>query len=352
MKKMILLLVVLCAVSGCTQKQGLLKDTHYTLEYGDTLDATQLFNKEVSSYTIESCKTSVGVHACVVSYRYNDTDYTDEIEITIQDTTVPKITVYKDPILISQNGNFLAEDYFKVMDSSAFEVDVDTTTLDVSQLGIYSVTVVAKDVYDNSSNVTLNVEVVEKMSVKTPYNTTTPTYVNGHIIVNKKHPLPKNYVPDANPKAVEQIKALIKAMQDLGYNVGNRYSQYRSYEGQAFFYNRYVANSSKEEAETYSARPGYSEHQTGLAFDLHHRNDIDLVVGEKEATWIEENAHVYGFIVRYPQNKESITGYIYEPWHLRYMGDDATIIYESGLTLEEYFEFPGGNYINKFDIKE
>lgn len=349
---MMFLWMVGLMLSGCTQKQNILKQTQYTIEYGATIEASMLFNKEVSSYTLEACPTSVGIHNCIISYHYNDTEYTNDIEITIQDTTAPLITPYTKHILISQNGNFRAEDYFKVEDLSEFDVKVDLSSLDSNKLGTYSIIITTEDMYENISSVTMDVEVVEKAMIKTPYNTTEPTYINGHIIVNKKHPLPKDFVPDSQATAVKQIKALIIAMQDLGYNVGNRYSQYRSYEGQAFFYNRYVANSSKEEAETYSARPGYSEHQTGLAFDLHHRNDIDLVVGESEATWIEENAHLYGFIVRYPQDKETITGYIYEPWHLRYMGEDATAIYESGLTLEEYFEFPGGNYINKFDIKQ
>ena len=91
----------------------------------------------------------------------------------------------------------------------------------------------------------------------------------------------------------------------------------------------------KEVANTYSALPGHSEHQTGLAFDIGsvERSFVDT----SEAKWIEENAHLYGFIVRYPKGKSDITGYIYEPWHVRYLGIDiATDVKNSGLTLEEY----------------
>src|SRR5699024_5056985 len=90
-----------------------------------------------------------------------------------------------------------------------------------------------------------------------------------------------------------------------------------------------------EMADTYSARPGHSEHQTGLAFDL---NEIsDAFAGTPEAEWLAEHAHEYGFIIRYPADKEDITGYSYEPWHVRYLGKEiAEKVYESGLCLEEY----------------
>ena len=91
----------------------------------------------------------------------------------------------------------------------------------------------------------------------------------------------------------------------------------------------------QEAADRYSARPGHSEHQSGLAFDL---NDLSESFGRtKEGIWLRENCWKYGFIIRYPEDKESITGYMYEPWHVRYIGNDsAKAVYESGLCLEEY----------------
>ena len=114
-------------------------------------------------------------------------------------------------------------------------------------------------------------------------------------------------------------------------------SAFRSYEYQTKIYNNYVARDGQQQADTYSARPGHSEHQTGLAFDL---NSIDdSFANTPESDWVAQHAHEYGFIIRYPADKESVTGFKYEPWHLRYLGvDSATKVYESGLCLEEYLD--------------
>jgi LAS superfamily LD-carboxypeptidase LdcB len=100
-------------------------------------------------------------------------------------------------------------------------------------------------------------------------------------------------------------------------------------------YNSYASRDGSAAADRYSARPGHSEHQSGLAFDL---NTITEAFGyTPEGQWVAANAHRFGFIVRYPQGKEGSTGYIWEPWHLRYLGvDTATAVYNSGLSLEEY----------------
>ena len=112
-------------------------------------------------------------------------------------------------------------------------------------------------------------------------------------------------------------------------------SGYRSYATQEGLYNSYVAKDGEAVANTYSAKPGFSEHQTGLAFDI--GSVSRAFEGTAEAKWIEENAHLYGFIVRYPKGKTDITGYIYEPWHVRYLGKEvASKVKQSGLTLEEY----------------
>nr|WP_250130198.1 M15 family metallopeptidase [Jeotgalicoccus sp. WY2] len=107
-------------------------------------------------------------------------------------------------------------------------------------------------------------------------------------------------------------------------------------------YNNYVAQDGKEAADRYSAEPGHSEHQTGLAIDVGSYDSAVLLQTSFEYTpefqWLKDVAHEYGFIIRYMKGKEDITGYMYEPWHLRYVGDKAPAIYESGLTLEEYFE--------------
>ena len=100
-------------------------------------------------------------------------------------------------------------------------------------------------------------------------------------------------------------------------------------------YNSYVNRDGKAKADTYSARPGHSEHQTGLAMDIN--NASDAFNNTPEAKWIAANCWKYGFILRYPQGKQNITGYKYESWHVRYLGNDlAKEVYNSGLTLEEF----------------
>jgi len=119
-------------------------------------------------------------------------------------------------------------------------------------------------------------------------------------------------------------------------------SGYRSYDRQKTIYDNEVATSGVEWADKSIAIPGYSEHQTGLAMDVSAQSvgfRLTEDLGQtKEGIWLAENAHKYGFIIRYPKGKEGITGYRYEPWHIRYVGEEiAKDIYENDLTLEEYF---------------
>jgi D-alanyl-D-alanine carboxypeptidase len=163
------------------------------------------------------------------------------------------------------------------------------------------------------------------------------------IIVNKKHPLAASYAPGEDPDAQAAFGQLLAAMQAMGLDVSNQYSGFRSYETQANLYNSYVARDGQANADRYSARPGYSEHQTGLAFDLMDSSG-NLLQEPGAVNWLAQHAHEYGFIVRYMEGKEAITGYMTETWHIRYIGQEATDIYKSGLSLEEYFGLAGGDY--------
>ena len=166
------------------------------------------------------------------------------------------------------------------------------------------------------------------------------------MVVNKKHALPSTYAPGEDPTAGAQVKKLIQKMQELEYPISDVYSGYRSYEYQEQLYNNYVAREGKEAADTYSARPGYSEHQTGLAFDLLDTtgNLLDGEENKDAIAWLHTHAHEYGFIIRFQAGKEALTGYQAVAWHLRSVGDKATDIYNSGLSLEEYYGVPGGDY--------
>jgi len=165
------------------------------------------------------------------------------------------------------------------------------------------------------------------------------------LVVNKHYPLSKDYNPGENPTAKAAFLKLIAQMQKEGYAIGNNFSGFRSYGTQAQLYQSYVNREGQAAADRYSARPGYSEHQTGLAFDL-IGTDGNLVEDESAAQWLLDHAADYGFVVRYLKGKESVTGYMHEEWHLRYVGKEAKEIAASGLTLEEYYGFDGGDYLN------
>ncbi len=176
-------------------------------------------------------------------------------------------------------------------------------------------------------------------------------------LVNKNYALKKDYIPnhlvfteevnlliDDNSRyylqeeAYQAYKALFKEAKKHGY-ILYLSNGYRSYQKQEMIYNRYTLEIGN--ADLFSARPGHSEHQTGLAVDITCRAIEFLLIEDfsntEEGQFIKHNAHRFGFIERYPKDKEDITGYRYEPWHLRYVGVDvATIIYENNLTLEEY----------------
>lgn len=163
------------------------------------------------------------------------------------------------------------------------------------------------------------------------------------IIVNKKHPIAASYAPGEDPTALAAFQELVAAMQAQGFAVSNSYSGFRSYETQSATYNGYLATDSQANVDTYSARPGYSEHQTGLAFDILDSSG-QLLTEPKAASWLASHAHKYGFVVRYLAGKESSTGYMAESWHVRYIGPEAADIYASGQTLEEYYGVAGGDY--------
>lgn len=174
-----------------------------------------------------------------------------------------------------------------------------------------------------------------KVTVKEPEKVEL-TYIDGILIANKTYPLPSNYNPGENKEAraaLNKMFADAKAEKNLDMWVC---SGFRSYNVQKNLYNSYVKRDGAKNADRYSARPGYSEHQTGLAFDINYADS--RFKGTPQAVWLAENAHKYGFILRYPEGKEQVTGYMYEPWHYRYVGvENAEKIYASGKTLEEYF---------------
>lgn len=191
--------------------------------------------------------------------------------------------------------------------------------------------------------------------------TSTDSYL---IIANKKHKLPDGYVPSdlvaltvpvtyemyMKSVAAEALSNMFAAANAAGLNPVAT-SAYRSEEYQRELYDSYVQRDGQEAADTYSSRPGYSDHQTGLTVDITCAS-IDYKLNQSfentpEGQWLAQHAHEYGFIMRYPNGKEAITGYTYEPWHFRYIGvEEATALYNTdpNMTMEEYYGIEGGDY--------
>ena len=241
-----------------------------------------------------------------------------EVNLTVGLTDMPWVTMYpenasdKREIWVSDNTSVAAVNSYGLITG----VSEGTCTVTVRSAGNESV----------YAEVTVN--------VSAPKVFTEVTYVDGILIANKTYGLPSDYNPGIDPDAQSALDSMISGAASEGISLWV-VSGFRSYGTQQTLYNNYVARDGQGAADRYSARPGHSEHQTGLAFDL---NSLEQYFGETaEGKWLAAHCWEYGFIIRYPQGKEGITGYMYEPWHVRYLGTEvAERVYNSGLTLEEY----------------
>lgn len=208
---------------------------------------------------------------------------------------------------------------------------------------------------NNDNNRTNNDEDKLEKVVDTNPNSTT-------VLVNKEYTVAENYVPkdlvEPNIKfsfnykdekrklrkvAADNLEILFQQAKSAGYELEG-VSGYRSYKRQKTIYEYNLLKNGFEYTQIYSAMAGTSEHQTGLAIDIScpSMNGIltDKFGETKEGKWVAENSYKYGFIVRYPKNKSNITGYGYEPWHIRYVGTElAKYLYENNITLDEYYEY-------------
>jgi D-alanyl-D-alanine carboxypeptidase len=183
------------------------------------------------------------------------------------------------------------------------------------------------------------------------------------VVVNKGRTLPSNYAPTdlVAPSVPLRLPATDPEMQ-MRQVTGNAMQQmfaaalqqnihlmvssgYRAYNEQIGIYNGYVRTQGQAAADSSSARPGHSEHQTGLSVDLEPSSrqcEVETCFADTpEGKWLAANSYKYGFIIRYPKNQENLTGYEYEPWHVRYVGIDlAAQIHQTGQTLEQFFNLP------------
>lgn len=214
--------------------------------------------------------------------------------------------------------------------------------------------------YEDSDNIDTIVAMVNSNRDSEYYTNTqeADTSKDTLVLANKYNYLPNDYVygelvkipneytntvgSELSSVALDALKKLIDDSNQLGLHIRANYS-YRSYEYQEGVYNDYKKKKGEKYADSISARPGYSEHQTGLAVDVgvaYNHNKGDKFANTKEFEWMKDNCYKYGFILRYPDGKEDITGYSYEAWHYRFVGvEAATYIHDNDITFEEYYAY-------------
>ena len=276
-----------------------------------------------------------------ITYKVKDRSGNETIvtrKLNSKDNIKPTISLKGSEILtIKKNGSY--EEYGAIANDNCdgeissnikIEKNIDTT-----KVGDYPVTYIATDASNNETRITRIVKVFEESDMNKGYDEIVkgPTYIKSILIVNKKYSIPSSF-GGVNSDATNALKKMQADALSLGYNIPLR-SGYRSYNTQKAIYENYVKTRGLTYADQRSARAGHSEHQTGLAFDI---GQVSQAFGNTAAgKWLATNCHKYGFIIRYPKGKELITGYSYEPWHVRYVGVNvATEIMEKSLTLEEY----------------
>jgi len=332
-----------------------------TLEYGEKykeLGATASYKDKDLTKSIKTDNNldlkKLGKYTYTYSIKYKNLYKKIKRNITIVDTVKPEIKLNGDDKI----NIYLNEDYKELgataidnYDSDISDKIVVTGNVDNKKTGEYTITYKVKDSSSNESSITRVISVIEKQQSKTSSNSKVGKtskgykieqinglyYINGILIVNKTYDLPSTYEPG---DLVSEFKNNFEKMQKDAANEGINLkiiSGFRSYNKQKNIYNNYVARDGQALADRYSARPGHSEHQTGLAADI---NSLDQSWEyTDEGKWLNNNCHKYGFIIRFVKGKENITGYMFEPWHIRYVGEElAKQLYNNGnwITLEEY----------------
>lgn len=287
--------------------------------------------------------------------------------VNVYDDEKPSI-IFSKELTIEEGQNIDLLKDVKVEDNSQEKITPSVEgNYDINEPGKYQLYYVAKDSSDNEAKEEFTLIVKEKKkettsndTISNPQETKTfttskgfkgvikdgITYIDGYLIVNKTYSLPSSYGTSLTSTTKNAFNKMQAAAKLDGINIYIA-SGFRSYRTQNRLYNNYVARDGKAKADTYSARPGHSEHQSGLAFDIcsHDLDGQNACINSNfdntdQAKWLAQNAYKYGFILRYPKGKTNETGYKYESWHFRYVGTDlSTKLYNNGdwLTMENYF---------------
>lgn len=309
-------------------KDPLVNATFFGKDVSDDVSKTKIKADKIGRYTVE--------------YKLKKGWTVKKVKRTVEvvDTTKPEIALVGNTTVSLKVGESYVEPGFTATDN----YDGDLTdkvkvkeNVDTSKKGEYKVTYTVEDSSHNKSSLERTV-IVENQSKEGSGGYSNiemgPKYIDGILIVNKQYALPKSYGNGVDPTAQSALSSLQAGAKAAGFSMP-LLSGYRSYQTQVNLYQRYVNRDGQALADTYSARAGHSEHQTGLAFDV---GSIDDNYGTTPAgKWLVQHCAEYGFILRYPKGKEYITGYQYEPWHIRYVGKKvAKEIMNKGITLEEY----------------
>ena len=319
----------------------------YNIDMIDSVKNGKIISKKEKVDTSKLGKKTVKIKIKNFFNKKRDFAY----NINIIDTNKPKIDA-KDNFTVIEGDQLDLLGEVNVSDNSNEKISAKVEgEYDFNKVGSYKLKFVAKDSSGNETKKDFTLNVIKKEVVSNISNSSFTTskgfkgsvidgitYINGILIANKTYSLPSSYYPGG---LTNEFNDAFNQMKNAASNDGlNIYvvSGFRSYNTQNTLYNNYVSRDGRDAADTYSARPGHSEHQSGLAADINMVDDSFEYTAEGK--WLNDNAYKYGFILRYPKGKTSETGYIFESWHYRYVGVDlATKLYNGGnwISLEDYF---------------
>lgn len=271
-----------------------------------------------------------------------------DFEVIVVDTKAPIISMESEVNVLLGNTSKI-EDMAKVSDNSGKFKTQLKGNYDAKKAGSYKLRLIATDNSGNKAEKEIKINVIDMDQTEGDMSFVTGkgfkltrvdglTSIDGILIVNNSFSLPESYGIGAIQKdAYAEFNNLLTDARADGVHF-SLLSGYRSYRTQKEIYDDYVSKHGKEAADKAVSRPGYSEHQTGYALDLN--NAEESFGNTNEGKWLAANCAKYGFIIRYPKGKESVTGRQYQPWHIRYVGPElAKKLYNNGewITLEEYF---------------
>lgn len=351
-------LIVALSIYSSKIRVDLVKDR--TIEV-NTKGLASMFIDEVKNGRLvedQEIDTSVlGEQRCTVKIELEGNPHDFTFTVNVVDTEAPKLKLGTTEINVLKGGGYDVLAEAEASDNSGEKVEITVEgDFDPNKLGQQVVAAVATDSSGNRTEQPVSLNVIDVTGDMPDMNFFTRTghqaelkdgflRVDGLLLVNRSFPVPADYAPnnDASTTAAFNKMALDAANKGLLLII-NR--QYRSYDAQAQAYAFFSEGLGEGENTTSSIKPGHSEHQTGLAIDVN--TSTGYFADTSEGKWLKDNCQRFGFILRYPEGKEEITGCAYEPWHIRYVGKElAEILYNEGdwITLEEYFGLPS-EYVN------